>query len=150
MRNIYEQLLLILHLFFRTFLTRKSQGIVDFAVNVEFMNQSKRLIEPCNCSSQSKFDKKSHDRLVKKRVQNNRHHIVTNRSSEGTFFVSTEIYDPLISILILACRIGFSLILLSLLLTNLEYVLSHSRTFKVNLWLYLRIKEYYKRSNISL
>ena len=150
MRNIYEQLLLILHLFFRTFLTRKSQGIVDFAVNVEFMNQSKRLIEPCNCSSQSKFDKKSHDRLVKKRVQNNRHHIVTNRSSEGTFFVSTEIYDPLISILILACRIGFSLILLSLLLTSLEYVLSHSRTFKVNLWLYLRIKEYYKRSNISL
>ena len=35
------------------------------SVTVGFMNPSKRPIEPCDCSSQSIFVKKSRDRLVK-------------------------------------------------------------------------------------
>ena len=35
------------------------------SVTVGFMNQSKRPIEPCDCSSQSIFAKKSRDRLGK-------------------------------------------------------------------------------------
>ena len=34
-----------------------------------------------------------------------------NRSSEGTYFMSSETYEHLITILILSCSIGFNIIL---------------------------------------
>ena len=49
-------------------------------------------------------------RIGKKHVQNKRNQILTNRSSEGTYLVSSETYEHLISILILCCRIGFAVL----------------------------------------
>ena len=56
--------------------------------------------------------------IGKKRVQNNRHQIAMNRSSEVTYFVSSETYEHLITMLILGCRIGFNFILYLLLVNQ--------------------------------
>ena len=43
--------------------------------------------------------------------QNNRYQIVTDRSSEGIYFMSSETHKQSISILIFGGRIGFDIIL---------------------------------------
>ena len=82
------------------------------SVTVRFMNQSKRSIEPCDCSSQSIFVKKSRDRLGKSvfRITNIR--IATNRGSGRTHSVSSETQEHQSIILILVVTLyGFNFIL---------------------------------------
>ena len=55
--------------------------------------------------------------IGKKLVQYNRHQIEMNRSSEWIYFVSSETYEHLISMLLLGCRIGFNFILYLLLVS---------------------------------
>ena len=45
--------------------TKEIKQILKAGENVGFMNQSKQTTEPCDCSSQSIFVKKSSDRLEK-------------------------------------------------------------------------------------
>ena len=81
------------------------------SVNVGFMNQSMRPIEPCDCNSQSIFVKKSRDRLGKSVFRMKNTQVATNRRSGRTHFVSSETQENQISILILVVTLyGFSLI----------------------------------------
>ena len=99
----------------------------EHSVAVGFMNQTKLPIERCDSSSQSIFVKKSRDRLGKKRAQNNKYQIVTNRRNGRTRFVSSETQEHQISIMILVLTLyGFNLIL-QLLLVKLQSVLSDNR-----------------------
>ena len=105
--------------------TKEIEQILKAGENVDFMNQSKQLIESRDCTSQSIFVKKPCDRLVQIMFII-RHQITTNRNREVVYFVSSETDEHLINILMLGCKIGFNLILY-LLLANLQFVSSHSR-----------------------
>ena len=81
------------------------------SVTVAFMNQSMRPIEPCDCSSQSIFVKKSRDRLGKSVFRMTNTQIATNHRSGRTHSVSSETQEHQSSILILVVTLhGFSLI----------------------------------------
>ena len=82
------------------------------SVTVGFMKQSKRPIEPSDCSSQSIFVKNSRDRLIKSvfRITNIR--VAMNRRSGRTHLVSFKTQEHQSSILILVVTLcGFNLIL---------------------------------------
>ena len=81
------------------------------SVTVGFMNQSMRPIEPCDCSTQSIFVKKSRDRLGKSVFRMTNTQIATNHRNGRTHFVSSDTQEHQISILILVVTLyGFSLI----------------------------------------
>ena len=120
------------------------------SVTVGFVNQSKRPIEPCDCSSQSIFLKKSRDSLVKS-AQNNKYQIATNGRSGRTHFVFSETQEHQISFLILVVALYEFKLIVQLLLVNLYLSFPIiAPLLKVNPWIDLRIREQQRGTMLHL